>query len=368
MLVACAIEPLEETLVEPYSVETLWEADPAIGDVVTIGPMLVTSGRTTDQRVFFASSPEGGLRSGVMIALGAVLDDWPPDIGTEIVITGTVLRNNPGPILELLSDADGVILDERSGPAAHLWSEDPLEQADLTYALVTAPDLTVTSRPDPLGEADTDGSVAVGGRFGVSPGYGRTGDLRGIVEEGRISARAASDWSGLLEGAPAVEVSLAELPDLPEGAPVIVDDLVLATPWSRDNRWALAQDAQGRGVWLDGQGFGLQERVVMGQVGRWTGEVRYQTDGLTLRVWEDPLPLGVRAPLVGSEIADGALAEIPLSTLGAPNPYGERPSGALWLDDRFLDLSALQAPLVVRGAVRVRTDGVIWLAPIEILP
>lgn len=363
---ACAIEPIEEEPSIVYPVDALWTTDVAVGTRVTIGPILVTSGRTRDQRFFFGSAPEGGPRSGVAIALGAVLDDWPPEVGTEIQLTASVLRSNPTPILELSADIDGSILGWRDGPAATLWSEDPAEQLELTYALVTAPDLTVTSRPDPLGEADSDGSVGIGGRFGVSPGYGRTGDLLGIADELRISARSAEDWGGTLQGDIPLAVTLEDIEGLPEGTPVLVEDLLLATPWSRDGRWAVAQDATGRGVWLDGESWGMAARVQPGMVGRFLGEVRHPPEGVVLRIWDTPEIDSERRPLLREELDDGAIVRVDIHTLSPPNVYGERiADGVLLIDDRFTDISALPAPSTVIGAVRKEPDGSGWLAVFE---
>jgi hypothetical protein len=357
---ACQPEDLEEETVplEVWPVEVLWTDLLAATDRLTLGPVRVTSPRTRDGRMFFGADPAGGPRSGVGIVLGAALAGWPPPVGTELVLTVTVVRPGEAPLVELLAETDAEITAPGEPLAPVPYRDDP----ELQFALAMAPGLTVTSRPDPLGCADTDGDVGVGGRFGIAPGWGRTGDLTGIVAEGRLHARTEADWTGSLEGDPPQLASLAELGALPEGTPVLLQDLALATPWSRDARWAVAQDAQGQGVWLDGEAWGLWALTQRADAGDWTAEVRAGT----LRVWDPPLLTGTREPILSEPWTDGALLALPIQSLTPPDPYGERITDqGLVLDDRFMDLSSLTAPTEITGTLRIEEDGASWLAPVE---
>jgi hypothetical protein len=365
-LLACreAPEPEEETLApEVWPVEVLWTDLVEATDRLTLGPVVVSSPRTRDGRMFFGADPAGGPRSGVGIVLGAVLSGWPPPVGTELTLTVTVVRPGEAPLVELLEESDAQIValpvhPEGQPPAPFPYSDDP----ELQFALAAAPALTVTSRPDPLGCADTDGDADIGGRFGISPGWGRTGDLTGIVAEGRLHARTAADWTGALQGDPPLVSTLPELGALPEGTPVLLQDLALATPWSRDGRWAVLQDAQGQGIWLDAEAWGLPSLTTRGDTGTWTAEVR----GDLLRIWDPPQLQGTRAPLLTDPWRDGALVTLSAQSLSPPDPYGERITDqGLILDDRFLDLSPLSPPLQLTGAVRIEENGPPWLAPTD---
>jgi hypothetical protein len=292
----------------------------------------------------------------VAIVLGAALAGWPPPVGTELELTVTVVRQGEAPVVELLSEGDAEIIGFRELPSPVPYSDDPA----LQFTLAQAVGLTVASRPDPLGWADTDGDVALGGRFGITPGWGRTGDLTGIIADGRLHARTAADWTGPLEGDPPLPASLSELASLPAGTPVILQDLALATPWSRDTRWAVAQDAHGQGVWLDGEAWGLWALTQRTEVGTWTAEVQPGS----LRVWDPPLLSGTREPLLSEAWEDGALLSISVQSLTPADPYGERVTDqGLLLDDRFLDLSTLEVPTELVGALRI-TGGESWLAPV----
>lgn len=358
--------PVEEEPVAPgITVGALWDGAVLPGFVTTLRPLVVTSPRTADGRAFYAADPAGGPYSGVRIELGSVIDDWPLPVGTPFTAAGIVLANAPATLLaRTAADLNPVV----DAPVVEVVPNEPTgEGGRLVHALVIARGLRVTSAPDPLGEADTDGTFAVGGLFGVSPGYGGDGDLVGILADGRVSARSAADWSGALAGDPPVQVDIAELDGLPDGAPVVVPDAALATPWSRDLRWALIQDADGRGAWIDAEGWGLWASLGEGDVADWVGEVRHRPEGVVLRVW-DPPPVDGSRPAVVSDVADpgalvdGQLARLAVSGIGPADPYGERPADGVLLDDRFSDLAELGPDATVVGPVRTAPEP--WIAPL----
>ncbi|MEQ1504453.1 MAG: hypothetical protein ABMB14_19585, partial [Myxococcota bacterium] len=246
-LAGCTVLGTSNPVVEalPVRVAALWDPT-AVGQTVVVGPVVVTSPRTVDGGSFWVADPEGGRRSGLRIDLGPGIEA-PPSTGVEWALTGTVVATDP-PALALADDADADVfdagsldqgsLDEAPDPVVAPYADDP----ELAGALVHAGPLTVTSPPDPLGRADTSLGVAIGGRFGVSPGWNRTGELTGILDGDAISARSPDDWTGDLDGDPPLDVGLDALGTLADGASVTIGDLVLATPWSRDLREAVVQD------------------------------------------------------------------------------------------------------------------------------
>jgi hypothetical protein len=351
------VPPLEgDAPAVTWEARDLWRGEVAEGAQVTVSPLVVASPRDLDGGAFFAADPDGGPRSGVRIVLGLVVDDWPLPVGTPLSATGTLVQQEP-PVLWVASGADLDALEgEIEAPVAtDLDGVDDRAFQNLRFALVVARDQTVTSTPDPLGHADAT-EVLVGGRFGVSPGYGRTGDLTGILgEDLRVSARTVEDWTGELHSDPPLEGAvLSKLDGIPAGTPLVLQDVVMATPWSRDLRWAVLQDADGVGAWVDAEGWGLWGRVAQGSLGRWTVEVRYDEQGVYLRTWLPPRQRGTGPILVGKERDDGALVWFGASEVGPPDAYGLREAGDLLLDDRFLDLSALAEGDAVAGVGAVR--------------
>lgn len=349
---ACALPPVVEA--EPSEAATIAEVWDGLQGTLLL-EAVIASPRTADGLGFFIADPQGGPGSGLHVILGGVFDDLPPPVGTPIQLEGPTIQGTFGPGLLLRNTGDLVVL----GPPVPLepqpWSDD----AQLEQALVITRDVQVTSALDPAGRASTDGPAGVGGLFGIGPGYARSGDLIGILTDGRISPRTAGDWSGSLEGDPPRSVELAELAALDDGTPVILHDLLQATPWDRSGRWALLQDPGGQGLWLDAESFGLWHHSDAGTVARWEGEVRHDSEGIRLRAWLPPTgagstrtPTRVALPADGP-LADGALIETTVSGISAPDLLGERPTaeGPL-LDDRFVSLEGLDDPAHVVAAVR----------------
>ncbi|MEZ4240808.1 MAG: hypothetical protein R3F59_32565 [Myxococcota bacterium] len=352
--------------VPPRPVADLWGGEVSVGARVTVGPLVVTSPRDIDLAAFFAAAPEGGPRSGVRVVLGPAIDDWPLPVGTGFTATGTLVQRRP-PVLWITAAADLAALDVEAPdvpvePVVPAVLEGPDD--DLRYALCVAPALTVTSTPDPLGHADST-VVPLAARFGLVPGYAREGDLTGILgDDGRLSARSADDWTGdLLGDLPFEGLPLWKVDGVREGTPLVLDDLVLATPWSRDLRWAVVQDAEGRGLWVDQEGWSVWQRVAPTQVGRWTVEVRYDEIGVYLRTWIAPKVRGTRPVAVQTHRDEGAMVYFGGGDLGPPDAYGVRTAGVLTLDDRFVDLSELPEGSAVAGIGAVR-GGVV--APVSI--
>lgn len=339
------------------SVGELVAGGAVVGTVATIGPLAVTSPRTRDGRSFYAADPGGGAHSGLRVDLGAVIEDWPPPAGTPFTLTGIVVSTDPA-VMFARNEADFV----REGPNAPVPPAEPRGgAAQLEQALVVLRGLTVTSAPDPLGNADTDGAFAIGGRFAVAPGYGRTGDLVGILVDGRVSARYVTDWSGTYAGVPPRTVGQTELAALADGTPVVLDALTVATPWSRDRRWAVLQDAAGAGIWVDAEGWGLWASTGPGTRGRWTGEVRRDADGVYLRAWDPPVLTDTAEPAIAAadgaaSATDGALVRIAVTGIGPSNAFGERAADGLVLDDRFVPLDGLGDSATVVGAWRGAAD------------
>ena len=359
-------------------VADLWDGRVEVDTRTTVSPLVVISPRTTDGLRFYASSASGGPRSGLEIVLGAVIDDWPPPVGTAFIAEGILIDDDPPSLW--VSNSSGLLAPEEDGRPLVLTPQitdlaeiDPLDRDDLRNGLVLARDIRVTSTPDPLGRADST-SVPLAGRFGTAPGYNRTGDLVGIWDaEGRLSPRFVSDWSGEWPSDPPQPADLGSLDGLPSGTPVSLPDLIVATPWSRDRRWAVLQDAAGRGAWLDTEGWGLWASVEPGQIGTWAVEIRQTPEGRVLRTWVPPLleDLPPRAPILTDAIEDGAIVPFAAADLGPPDAYGERTTDGPTLDDRFTDLSSLPEGGTASGtaAVRLPPDAAPhWLAPLSLDP
>ena len=97
---------------------------------------------------------------------------------------------------------------------------------------------------------------------------------------------------------------------------------------------AVVQDPSGIGRWVDAAGWALWASVGAGNVGTWTAEIRRDEAGLVLRAWIPPVLGGTREPRIAQEIADGAIVEVEVTGIGAPDTWGERPSDGSILDDR----------------------------------
>lgn len=359
---ACSVElPLEtdeDVPAVPVTVGDLWNGKVGFGGRATTVPVQVVSPRDRTGTWFFAQKPEGGPHSGLRVELGGVLNGWPPPVGTMVELTGIVVSGAGAPTLQLRDRDDQVV---------HVGIEPvltaPIVAFDTYYALVEVPDLTITSAPDPGGEADTDGAPRLGGMFGApAPGWGRTGTLVGIHVGVFVSPRGPDDWSGDFPGDPPVPVTAGAVFDgsLAEGTPVVLADVVQAVGWSRDGRATLLQDAAGDGVWVDAGGWGVDAHSAEGDVGTWVGEVRAESDdGPLLKVWDAPERTGSRTPVVSADLEDGALLTGVLTGLDGPDGYGawKTDQGPV-LEDLFAELVDLPDPIEVTGPVRVHEDGV----------
>ena len=349
---ACPIPSVVEA--EFSEAATIPEVWAGLGGTLTL-EAVVSSPRTADKRGFFLADPAGGAHSGLYVRLGGVFDDLPPPVGTPIQIVGPTIEAVSGPGVLLRNVDDLTILGEPAPLPPSAWSDDP----GLDQALVILADVQITSGLDPAGLASTDGPAGVGGLFGIGPGFRRSGDLIGILSGGRISLRTADDWGGPLEGDPPWPSSLEELDTLADGALIHLDDLLQATPWDRAGRWSVLQDAEGRGLWVDAESWGLWRHSDPGTLASWEGELRHDPQGPYLRAWLPPLPTGGTRPpqIVASDadgvLLDGSLIATTVSGLGAPGPLGERSTveGPL-LDDRFVDLGPLLDPAEIIAAVR----------------
>ncbi len=194
--------------------------------------------------------------------------------------------------------------------------------------------------------------MGIGGAFGVGPGFGRAGDLTGILTGDRISARTADDWTGALDGDPPIGVDLSDLDTLSDGTPVALSSLLQVTPWDRSGRWIVVQDEAGAGLWIDTEAWGLRPGSDLGTVADWEGELRRDPDGPYLRAWREPLPTGAQRPAqLGPERVDGALISTTISGFGLGEGEPITDQGDL-LDDRFVDLADLPDPASVTAVVR----------------
>ena len=360
MLLLAGCEPQEWPQDEPPSppdttVRALWAAHRGVGVKVTLDPVVVTSPRAWPGDRFFASDPEGGASSAVEIGLGEVVAEL-PEVGTVVHVSGVVERTDPPRVR--IDDQDQIdVLWTGDLPLPYAGTLDPSWEG----ALVALDDVRVTSSVDPLGRADTDGPIDLGGLFGVTPGFGREGDLVGIWSGGRVSARTPEDWSGELEGDPAVPASLAMLPDLEVGTPVRVANLAMVTPVSADGRWAVLQDGSGAGIWLDLQLAAVDHLPF--RPATWEGELRRTAWGVSIRVWDPPAQAGrlrptvVRDAVAGEPLVDASVVRMTLGGLGPVDAWGDRATEGPTLDDAFLDLGDLPDPVTIVG-VAIGTDRV----------
>lgn len=314
---------------------------------------VVTSARTTTGDAFYVQDPGGGAGSGMRVELGGAIAGWPPEVGVPVALSGSVQVTAEGPVLILEDNDDAEILGPPDAVVATPWTDAPLG-----HDLTALRDLTVTSDVDPSGAAHTDGPVNLAGTFGWTPGWGRTGDATGILVAGRMALRGEDDWTGGWTSDPAVSTTIHAIRAgvHPEGTPVVLDDLRQLTPWSRGGRWAVVQDADGRGLWVDTEGWGLD--TPEGFVGRWRGEVRTDDEGLRLRAWTAPEEGGdvLRAPIVGGH-SDGDLVERALAVVSGPDAWGDWSTDGPRLDDRFIPLVGLPPSVTVRGVLREADDG-----------
>ncbi len=343
------VDDVADTDLVTYTAADLWDEAISSGTGVRVVDLVVSSGRVITDNAFYAQHAAGGPSSGVRVELADLLQDWPPPVGTPIELVATYERRGGAPVL-VLATGDSTIGTGFVAPHIVDWTDDPT----LQHALMRTQAITVTSARDPLGHADTSGPLPLGGEFGLGPGFGRRGSLAGVLHNGRLSPRSPADWTGELPGDPPQPATLDTVPELAEGTPVSIDELLVATPWSRDGRWAVLQDTKGLGIWVDGETWGLPALAPEGVLGQWEAEVRgVDTSAPILRAWTAPEALDAhRDVVVTDSAADGAVITFEITELGPVDVLGERDAGTWLLDDRFVDLDGLQVGDIVVGAVR----------------
>jgi hypothetical protein len=347
----------------PSTIADLWDGAAADGDEVVLDRVLVTSPRTADDERFYVQDPDGGPRAGLTVHPRGALPTWPPPVGTPVRLRGAWHASDFGPTLDLVALADGEILGDPEGLSPVDATGDP----ELAGALVKV-SATVTSLADPLGRADLDAEVDLGGAFAVPPpGWLDTGVLTGILTEpGRLSPRVASDWTGSMEGAPPQAATVAQIRAgaFADGTPVVLSEVVQAVGWSRGGRYTLVQDGEGTGLWVDAEGWGIEGSSGLSDVGTWTGEVRTDGEGLRLRTWTPVTVTGRGVAEIQTSLSDGALSTLAFSGVTGPDLLGDWDTAEeVILGDRFVLLEDLPATVTVTGPVRVAETGEVTLFP-----
>ena len=342
----------------PLTIRDLWlGANPAgviTLEAITISPV------TAGDAGFYVQQEGGGPASGMYVQLGDGTADRVPEVGTPIRIRGEWTRFGEPPVLMVSDEDDIQIRGEPIVPAATRFRADDR----LVFSLVKAQGVQITSPVDPAGLAWTSLGARIRPDFGIpAPGYGRTGELVGI--RGQASAillRSEDDWSGDWESDPPLTMDIAAIPGLPDGFYVTVHDLTLVTA---GDRYAVLQDADGNGLWLDAEGFGLPD-LAIGDVASWTGEVSHSSDGPVLRVWEPPVVTAFRDPVLyagdPAVAPDGTWLVTAVTGLGETGPRGDRGADGWLLDNRFTDVTTLTNGTVVEGVVRVDRNEIRRLA------
>ncbi len=324
------------------------------GDVITVQARIATP-RTLDEASFYVV--DDAADHGLRVAMAGAFAGWPPEPGTPVLLEGVVGEDADGTHRLTLRDLDDAVV---LGPTETLTplAYDPAAER---IQLVGSP-AVLTSLVDPAGAADLDVGE-LGGLFTtLALQAGAEGDLVALSTGGRLHPRDASDWTPRAEGGPPAMWTLADLRATPpaDGTPVTLDDLVVATPMTRDGRLAVLQDASGAGLWLDTEGFGLA--ATLGEVGQWTGEWRDADGAPRLRSWLAPVPGGARASVEAAVVADGALLPFVATDPGAADALGERVDvdGTVY-DDAILSLEGLEAGSVGTAAIRVDSAGTRWV-------
>ena len=372
LLSACNVGVLTTPVDEPAGPTTipgLWAGEVPSSTRVTIGEAIVTSPLAAGETTFYVQHPGGGLQSGLQVVLADSIPDWPPPVGTPIQLTGTQIQFAGGPTLWLDDRDDLRILGDPVPPVATPWSDDP----DLIWALVEASDVTITSSVDPSGIATTSLGQRLRPDFAVpTPGWNRVGDLTAINGLAlSLLLRTSEDWTGDLQGDPAVVATLEDLPGMADGTPVILEGMVQATPWSRGERYALLQNDSGTGFWIDAEGFGAPP-TTEGDRGTWTGQLRFGGDGMRVRVWDDPTIELVGQPILTftgepDDAPQGAIVQDTVAELLAIGARGDRLCDDWLLDNRFQLLGSMSDPDEVVGVVRIDAQQTRRLAVLDFL-
>ena len=346
LLIACTAVPLTDTDVAPeppVAVAALWD-DTAPSGRITLEETIITSRRSAAGTHAYAQAPWGGDQACLRIDIPTLIMSFPPPVGTPVQLTGSWVRGRNAPVITVDDLDDVVILGEPEPPIVTPWST----ELELGGCLVSAEDLTVTSGVDPAGNTDTDGPVSLGGTFAFTPGYGTIGDAAGLVTAPlTLSVRDPDGWSGEPEGLPPVPITPGA--SAPEGQWSVLLGVTQAAPWSRDGRWTVVQDDTGAGLWVDVEGWQVSTDSQEGDRLDWTGESR--TAPRRLRTWLAPEVIGVAEVRTVDTEVDGARITLALDTLGPTADDGTRDAGEWTLDDRFVDLSGLTAPVTVTGVV-----------------
>jgi hypothetical protein len=336
----------------------LWENQDYDGLWVKVGEAQISSGRLAFAPAFYVQEASQSAPLGLRVDLHGLVNLWPPPVGTLVELTGVIAYVDEAPRLALAANDDGIAL----GTAEIVFNNSP--ESYPLHSLVSIAEPTVSSEADPSGRADTDAGLGLESSFGVAPpSWDNSGQVSGIVTSpGRLSLRSAEDWQGTSVLTHPLAASLAEIRSgaIADGTPVSLEALQ-GTPFSADERWAVLQDTEGRGIWLD-TGFWALSRPHVGTLGNWLVEVR--EGGGLLRAWNSPEITGTGSPLISDSAANGALIIATLEELGPPDSTGERLSDSYLVDDRFVDIEEWAAPLTVEGAVRIPADsGELTLCP-----
>ena len=353
--------PDVEEVAPPLRIADLWAGAIDQGNIATVENVVVISGRTADASHFYAQDAGGGPQSGLRLALSDPMPFWPPEIGAVVTLKGPVWLYDGAPTLFLEKVSNALWTGERVEPTASPWDGDPA----LTHSLVEGSG-SIVSAADPSGRAQLDDGTWLQGDFGLgAPDYGASGDYLGVAAPDRgLLLRRTEDWSGSWEPTEPEVVSLTDLRGglYPDGAKVRITGVLVATEWSLDGRWSLAQDLAGEGVWLDSEGFGTPV-AKPGDVGDITGELRSDGVGLRLRVWDPPTMRQSGTAFRSDELRDGQLGQWRFEGIGPADPSGDRRTvDGVLLDNRYADLGDLPDPVLVEGAVQVAEDGTLRVA------
>lgn len=356
-LVACeaTTAPPDEVEVAdgPRTLDDVLADPPAYGASVLVGPLRITSPSSTGSGHVYAQDPVSG--AGIQLRRGA-LDGWPPAVGTDVTLR-LAWAGTPQVPVAWLPSMDNVVDAAPGGPL--VIAEAP--ESPAAYTLARYPQVRVTSMPDPVGRADTDLGRPLRDAFGAGlPALTSEGELTALVlEDGALALRDPEDWAGTW-AAPsplASDVATIRAGALSAGTWVRLNG-TQATPWTPEGRYVVVQDEAGRGLWVDAEGFGVDDGTP-GEVGAWTAEVRYEGDVPYLRSWWPVDVTGEASVVTATTPEDGAILDLVFQALGPTDAFGERVAGdGTVLDDRFGAIDALLPPVSVRGALLVRGDAI----------